>query len=327
MQMQPNVKSIVYLAVFLSIPIAVLISFVRAKLLPLSTPQDPHVDLVLLMSTGVVAFLVSLVIAGVYRFLWRLWPTLFGVENLNGRWEGWYYRSLTNDICPTAHEILQQTPLTVSVQAFGWRDGLINKSSSRTAGFAQAAGTTTPTLIWPFQTKGRTDDPGGHHDGTHIMTLVRLGESRYLHGEYYNNRLHSDGKTRGAWGIIRLKYTKTKPMGHIGSIDEMGQPRAWAMPDVHENLLAIQRAMSEEISSVESRLEILKAAYWTSKARVDVTKELRKMIVGNKLKAIASNAIKGDPDFGTVKKLTIEYKYDGITVTKEFTENERMVIP
>jgi len=83
----------------------------------------------------------------------------------------------------------------------------------------------------------------------------------------------------------------------------------------------------EEIPSGESRLEILKAAYWTSNARVDVTEELRKRIVGNKLEAIASNEIKGDPDFGTVKKLTIEYRFDGTTVTKEFTEGERIVIP
>ncbi len=83
----------------------------------------------------------------------------------------------------------------------------------------------------------------------------------------------------------------------------------------------------EEISYVESKLEILKAEYWTSKAMLDVTEELRKRIVSNKLVAIASNEIKGDPDYGTVKKLTIEYRFKGITVTKEFTENERMVIP
>jgi len=83
----------------------------------------------------------------------------------------------------------------------------------------------------------------------------------------------------------------------------------------------------EEIPSGVSRLEIRNAAYWTSKARIDITEELRKRIVGNKLEAIASNEIKDDPDFGTVKKLTIEYRFDGITVTKEFTEGERIVIP
>ena len=55
-----------------------------------------------------------------------------------------------------------------------------------------------------------------------------------------------------------------------------------------------------------------------------MTEELRKMIVGNKLEVIASNEIKGDPDEGTVKKLTIEYRFGGITVTKEFTEGEEI---
>jgi len=82
-----------------------------------------------------------------------------------------------------------------------------------------------------------------------------------------------------------------------------------------------------QIPSGESQFEILKAVYWTSKASVDVTEELRKRIVGNKLDVTASNKIKGDPDYGTVKKLTIEYRFDGNTVTKEFTEGERIIIP
>ena len=77
----------------------------------------------------------------------------------------------------------------------------------------------------------------------------------------------------------------------------------------------------------EPRLKIIKAEYWTQKARLDVTEELRKMIVDYKLETIASNAIKRDPDIGTVKKLTIEYKFDGITVRKEFTEGNKVVIP
>jgi hypothetical protein len=83
----------------------------------------------------------------------------------------------------------------------------------------------------------------------------------------------------------------------------------------------------KEIASKESQLEIIKAEYWMLKARLDVTEELRKRIVGSMLEAVASNEIKGDPDYGTVKKLTIEYRFDGITVTKEFTEGEKIVIP
>jgi glycerol-3-phosphate cytidylyltransferase-like family protein len=91
---------------------------------------------------------------------------------------------------------------------------------------------------------------------------------------------------------------------------------------------AIETAKTEkEITPKESRLEIIKAEYWTQKAKLDVTEELRKKIVDNKLETIASNDIKGDPDKKTVKKLTIEYKFDGITITKEFREGQKVVIP
>jgi hypothetical protein len=87
-----------------------------------------------------------------------------------------------------------------------------------------------------------------------------------------------------------------------------------------------QRA-AKDTGSKESQLEILKAVYWTPKARIDVTEELRKMIVGNRLEAFASNEIKGDPHAGAGKKLTIQYRFGGTTVTKEFTEGEKMMIP
>jgi hypothetical protein len=45
------------------------------------------------------------------------------------------------------------------------------------------------------------------------------------------------------------------------------------------------------------------------------------------LEIIASNDIKGDPDVGTTKRLTVEYRFDGNTVTKEFIEGEKIEIP
>ena len=76
-----------------------------------------------------------------------------------------------------------------------------------------------------------------------------------------------------------------------------------------------------------SRLEILKAEYWTDNARMDVTDVLRNRIKGDSLKAVASNNIKGDPDFGQVKHLTIQYRFGGITATNEFREGDVIVLP
>jgi hypothetical protein len=86
-------------------------------------------------------------------------------------------------------------------------------------------------------------------------------------------------------------------------------------------------APSKQATSDTPRLEILKAEYWTPNARLDVTQELRDRIVDDRLIEYADNTIKSDPDKGRGKKLTIEYRFDGITVTKEFTEGEKMIIP
>jgi len=76
-----------------------------------------------------------------------------------------------------------------------------------------------------------------------------------------------------------------------------------------------------------SQLEILRAEYWTDNARMDVTDELRDRIKDDSLKAVASNNIKGDPDFGRVKHLTIEYRFGGIPATNEFREGDVVVLP
>jgi len=58
-----------------------------------------------------------------------------------------------------------------------------------------------------------------------------------------------------------------------------------------------------------------------------VTKELIKLVVDNKIETTASNDIKGDPDPGRRKKLSIEYKINSIALKKEFNEGEKVIIP
>ncbi len=75
------------------------------------------------------------------------------------------------------------------------------------------------------------------------------------------------------------------------------------------------------------QLEILRAEYWTEKTNMDVAAELRDRIRGDSLKAIASNNLKGDPDFGQVKRLTVVYRFGGVTATNEFREGDYVVLP
>jgi len=45
------------------------------------------------------------------------------------------------------------------------------------------------------------------------------------------------------------------------------------------------------------------------------------------LKAIASNNLKGDPEFGQTKHLTVVYRFGGVTMTNEFREGDVVVLP
>ena len=60
---------------------------------------------------------------------------------------------------------------------------------------------------------------------------------------------------------------------------------------------------------------------------MDVTDELQDRIRGDNLKAVAGNDIKGDPEYGQTKHLTIEYRFGGITRTNEFREGDVIVLP
>ena len=76
-----------------------------------------------------------------------------------------------------------------------------------------------------------------------------------------------------------------------------------------------------------SRFELLRADYWTDNTNLDVAAELRERIRGDSLKAIAGNSLKGDPDFGQVKHLTVVYRFGGVTMTNEFREGDFVVLP
>ena len=81
------------------------------------------------------------------------------------------------------------------------------------------------------------------------------------------------------------------------------------------------------IAANGSQFEILKAEYWTDNTNMDVAAELRERIRGDSLKAIAGNSLKGDPEFGQVKHLTVVYRSGGVTMTNEFRENDFVVLP
>jgi hypothetical protein len=75
------------------------------------------------------------------------------------------------------------------------------------------------------------------------------------------------------------------------------------------------------------QFEIVKAEYGTARTNLDVTDELAERIRGERLKAVASNNLKGDPDFGQVKQLTVIYRFGGVTRTNQFREGALISLP
>ncbi len=87
------------------------------------------------------------------------------------------------------------------------------------------------------------------------------------------------------------------------------------------------RAARRAANPTVSALQIIKAEYWTQNQRMDVTGELQDRVRGDNLKAYANNSINGDPEFGQVKHLTVEYSFGGVTRTNEFGEGQIIVLP
>jgi hypothetical protein len=103
-------------------------------------------------------------------------------------------------------------------------------------------------------------------------------------------------------------------------VSNANQPMA-ATPNQTQNTTA------NVVPSPKGKLVILKAIYGTAKKSIDVTSQLNKLITNNTLSAFASNELAGDPDFGTVKTLEIQYSVNGAKFTKTYQENEAVNLP
>jgi hypothetical protein len=121
--------------------------------------------------------------------------------------------------------------------------------------------------------------------------------------------------------------------GEIAGLLQQHQQTESLREDTRQTLAALEnrrkadRAARRAANGNVSQLEIIKAEYWTDHTNLDVTEELQDRIRGDGLKAVASNNLKGDPEFGQTKHLTIQYRFGGVTRTNEFREGAVIVLP
>lgn len=109
-----------------------------------------------------------------------------------------------------------------------------------------------------------------------------------------------------------VKYTAIKNIKESGEIKSLntGEDKVMTKKDEPENALII-----------------LQATYGSPANNIDITSILNNLVSNGRLTTIASNNLAGDPHHGVIKSLNIKYKHNGLIITKEFKENEQVILP
>lgn len=152
--------------------------------------------------------IVSVLVFATFRWLWRLPPIkwILDIPDFSGRWEGWYFRTLSDDALPMAEEIRQRMWF---VTANAW--GPNNRIQVITASVVTDAHGGQPTLVWTYHAENITASSeapprgGDRHMGTHSHALTRKAGGDFLEGGYFNDRVRDDDRTIGAGGYVKLR--------------------------------------------------------------------------------------------------------------------------
>jgi len=75
------------------------------------------------------------------------------------------------------------------------------------------------------------------------------------------------------------------------------------------------------------KFKVLKATYGSEVKSIDITDELNKAVIEDKLKIVLNNNIAGDPHRGVKKKGKVRYEFDKKQDEKEYTEGEVIGLP
>ncbi len=81
------------------------------------------------------------------------------------------------------------------------------------------------------------------------------------------------------------------------------------------------------VEQAGARLEIVHAEYGAGENWIDVTEHLRKRVVNNSLVLTDFNQLAGDPLYGVLKELTVQYRLDGRPYYTAVREGETLRIP
>lgn len=142
-----------------------------------------------------------------------------------------------------------------------------------------------------------------------------------------NQAAETPGQTE-AEELVRLR-------GEVGPLRDQTREIEKLRADTRVARAATETALRTSVGTAgqvapianESQFEVIAAGYGSDTTNLDVAIELQARVRGDSLKAVASNNLKGDPDFGKVKHLTVVYRFRGVTMTNEFREGELVILP
>jgi hypothetical protein len=137
-----------------------------------------------------------------------------GVEELNGRWVGWYKEPDDPEWHPTAQEI-RATANEITVIAYGEAS-----QSQSICAHAERDPFGTWRLIWTYDSKTLI---GGYdladHTGTHIALFTPgAGEKRLMEGMYFNNRRQKNHHL-GTVGEFNCEWVSDTPLHGLAFVE------------------------------------------------------------------------------------------------------------
>jgi hypothetical protein len=139
--------------------------------------------------------------------------------DISGRWEGWSYRSLTEEWVPAAQEF-KQDGKNIVANAWGprnWAHGL-------TASIVHDGA--TYQLIWSYWTESTGQGRlGDSHTGTHYFKYSERSGHKYLEGKYATDRVRED-RTTGSAGFHRLIWVSRELKSALDFRDDA----PWGLP-------------------------------------------------------------------------------------------------
>ena len=160
-----------------------------------------------LTSGALVAYLFSV---SMDKWLWRapFLQKLFGIPDLSGRWEGWYWNTMGQVWLPNAHEIAQNS-WRVSFHSWGPK----NESTTVFATLL-SDGHGKIELASIYTTKAISGTAEAHM-GASNLSLSRTANEVRLLGTYWTNGKRDDG-TQGKYGYIRLVKARKEKQNMTG---------------------------------------------------------------------------------------------------------------